>query len=155
DLRRVAPQEAGGAAAQRLCLVARAAAHAPGRGRPDGREQEDGEEDAERTEEEVLPPEEVLGNHRDGHRPAEDPGQLAVAGAGVERAGAAVSGGDQLRLPLRLGCASRLRYRRHSVTRSTARNASCGISICPTAFMRFLPSFCFSRSLRLREMSPP
>ena len=37
----------------------------------------------------------------------------------------------------------------------TARNASCGISTLPTRFMRFLPSFCFSSSLRLREMSPP
>ena len=40
-------------------------------------------------------------------------------------------------------------------TCSTARNASCGISTEPTCFMRFLPSFCFSRSLRLRVMSPP
>ena len=38
---------------------------------------------------------------------------------------------------------------------STARNASCGICTRPTCFMRFLPSFCFSRSLRFREMSPP
>ncbi len=38
---------------------------------------------------------------------------------------------------------------------STARKASCGISTLPTAFIRFLPSFCFSSSLRLREMSPP
>jgi hypothetical protein len=37
----------------------------------------------------------------------------------------------------------------------TARNASCGMSTWPTRFMRRLPSFCFSRSLRLREMSPP
>ncbi len=36
-----------------------------------------------------------------------------------------------------------------------AMNASCGTSTLPTAFMRFLPSFCFSRSLRLRVMSPP
>ena len=43
----------------------------------------------------------------------------------------------------------------HSSTRSTARKASCGMSTWPTRFMRFLPSFCFSRSLRLREMSPP
>ena len=33
----------------------------------------------------------------------------------------------------------------------TARNASCGISTEPTCFMRFLPSFCFSSSLRLRR----
>jgi hypothetical protein len=37
----------------------------------------------------------------------------------------------------------------------TARNASCGMSTLPTRFMRRLPSFCFSSSLRLREMSPP
>ncbi len=37
----------------------------------------------------------------------------------------------------------------------TARKASCGISTFPTRFMRFLPSFCFSSSLRLREISPP
>ena len=34
---------------------------------------------------------------------------------------------------------------------STARNASCGISTLPTCFIRFLPSFCFSSSLRLRR----
>ncbi len=38
---------------------------------------------------------------------------------------------------------------------NAARNASCGISTWPTWRMRFLPSFCFSRSLRLRVMSPP
>ena len=38
---------------------------------------------------------------------------------------------------------------------STARNASCGTSTAPTCFMRFFPAFCFSRSLRLRVMSPP
>jgi hypothetical protein len=40
-------------------------------------------------------------------------------------------------------------------TLRTARKASWGMSTWPTRFMRFLPSFCFSRSLRLREMSPP
>src|SRR5260370_22115186 len=40
-------------------------------------------------------------------------------------------------------------------TFKTARNASCGMSTWPTRFMRRLPSFCFSRSLRLRGMSPP
>ncbi len=42
-----------------------------------------------------------------------------------------------------------------SPARSTARKASCGISTWPTIFMRFLPAFCFSSSLRLRVMSPP
>ena len=37
----------------------------------------------------------------------------------------------------------------------TDRNASCGTSTFPTCFMRFLPSFCFSRSFRFRVMSPP
>ena len=40
-------------------------------------------------------------------------------------------------------------------TLSTARKASCGISTWPNCFMRFLPSFCFSSSFFLREMSPP
>src|SRR3954465_15649476 len=38
---------------------------------------------------------------------------------------------------------------------STARKASWGISTFPTSFMRALPSFCFSSSLRFRVMSPP
>ena len=42
-----------------------------------------------------------------------------------------------------------------SSTLRTAMKASCGISTVPNCFMRFLPSFCFSRSLRLREISPP
>ncbi len=37
----------------------------------------------------------------------------------------------------------------------TERKASCEISTLPTCFIRFLPSFCFSSSLRFREMSPP
>ena len=36
-----------------------------------------------------------------------------------------------------------------------AMNASWGISTLPTRFIRFLPSFCFSSSLRFRVMSPP
>src|SRR5262249_34993438 len=40
-------------------------------------------------------------------------------------------------------------------TCNTARKASCGISTLPSCFIRFLPSFCFSRSLRLRLTSPP
>ena len=36
-----------------------------------------------------------------------------------------------------------------------ARKASWGIDTRPICFMRFLPSFCFSSSLRLRVMSPP
>jgi hypothetical protein len=38
---------------------------------------------------------------------------------------------------------------------NTEMNASCGMFTLPMAFMRFLPSFCFSQSLRLRVMSPP
>ncbi len=38
---------------------------------------------------------------------------------------------------------------------SAATKASCGTSTRPMVFMRFLPSFCFSSSLRFREMSPP
>ncbi len=38
---------------------------------------------------------------------------------------------------------------------STARNASWGISTRPTCFIRFFPSFCFSRSFRFRVISPP
>jgi hypothetical protein len=50
----------------------------------------------------------------------------------------------------------RHRYRFLSPSRlSTARNASCGTSTPPTCFIRFLPFFCFSRSFRLRVMSPP
>src|SRR5690606_27831466 len=38
---------------------------------------------------------------------------------------------------------------------SAATNASWGTSTRPMFFIRFLPSFCFSSSLRLRLMSPP
>ena len=38
---------------------------------------------------------------------------------------------------------------------NTAIKASCGIFTLPMDFIRFLPSFCFSKSLRLRVMSPP
>ncbi len=37
----------------------------------------------------------------------------------------------------------------------TSMKASCGMFTVPMDFMRALPSFCFSRSLRLRVMSPP
>ena len=42
-----------------------------------------------------------------------------------------------------------------SEVESAAMNASWGTSTRPTIFIRFLPSFCFSSSLRLRVMSPP
>ncbi|MPM99152.1 hypothetical protein SDC9_146343 [bioreactor metagenome] len=41
------------------------------------------------------------------------------------------------------------------VTSMNARKASCGMETLPTCFIRFLPSFCFSRSLRFLVMSPP
>jgi hypothetical protein len=40
-------------------------------------------------------------------------------------------------------------------TFSAAMNASCGMSTLPNCRIFFLPSFCFSRSFRLRVMSPP
>ena len=46
-------------------------------------------------------------------------------------------------------------YQGYSSTFKIAMKASCGTSTLPIAFMRFLPAFCFSSSLRLREMSPP
>ena len=33
--------------------------------------------------------------------------------------------------------------------------ASCGIDTVPICFIRFLPAFCFSSSLRFRLTSPP
>ena len=42
-----------------------------------------------------------------------------------------------------------------SAVERAATKASCGTSTRPTIFIRFLPSFCFSSSLRLRVMSPP
>ena len=45
--------------------------------------------------------------------------------------------------------------RRYSSSRSAATNASCGTSTRPICFIRFLPSFWRSSSLRLRVMSPP
>ena len=42
-----------------------------------------------------------------------------------------------------------------SPVESAAMKASCGTSTRPTIFIRFLPSFCFSSSLRFRVMSPP
>jgi hypothetical protein len=41
------------------------------------------------------------------------------------------------------------------VLESAATKASWGTSTRPMVFIRFLPSFCFSSSLRLRVMSPP
>ena len=81
-------------------------------------------------------------------------------------AGAAASV-SRVRMPVTIGCvgfcssrasASVRRYFLSFVStspESAAMNASCGTSTRPTIFMRFLPSFCFSRSLRLRVMSPP
>ena len=93
-----------------------------------------------------------------GKREEHDRQQPAVPGNLVEVAGSAVRRGDELGLaiaffPLVGGGA--LLGLVHPSTLSTARNASCGISTDPTDFMRFLPSFCFSSSLRFREMSPP
>jgi hypothetical protein len=56
--------------------------------------------------------------------------------------------------PRSSGAAEQPRRRQASIF-SAARNADWGISTLPNWRMRFLPSFCFSSSLRLRLMSPP
>ncbi len=61
---------------------------------------------------------------------------------------------SRLSLPHSIGIRACAR-RYSSPTFSTARNASCGMSTLPMRFIRFLPSFCLSSSLRLRLMSPP
>ena len=43
----------------------------------------------------------------------------------------------------------------HQSSFNTARKAFCGTSTVPICFIRFLPRFCFSNSLRLRLTSPP
>src|SRR3954466_4936236 len=148
---RGAPGEAPGVAAS-------AAPDAPGRRRSDHRQHEYGGEEGERSEEVRLVPELVLGEEAEHQREGDDEADPAVAGDLVIVPRSAVAGGDQLHLAVSL-LPFRLRRslprRIHSSALSTARNASCGISTDPTDFMRFLPSFCFSRSLRLREMSPP
>ncbi len=53
------------------------------------------------------------------------------------------------------GSKSRAAENQHQLVFSTSMKASWGIFTVPIAFIRFLPSFCFSRSLRLRVMSPP
>src|SRR5579884_694801 len=57
--------------------------------------------------------------------------------------------------PLNPCNASTIKQRKEHHAFNTSINASCGMLTEPKAFMRFLPSFCFSRSLRLRVMSPP
>ena len=120
---------------------------------------------------EVVPDRIGLGHYQDAAR-AE---QILPAGLGQAqphvRGGTADLFDDQVRvLPLprphgvghgpldqeRVG--PRQQNQRHlgsSEVDSAAMKASCGTSTRPTIFIRFLPSFCFSSSLRLRVMSPP
>ena len=46
-------------------------------------------------------------------------------------------------------------YSAVQVMARTLMKASCGTSTEPMAFILFLPSFCFSRSFFLRDISPP
>ena len=91
--------------------------------------------------------------HRSGHGTAElQPGQISIQIELVD-------------LPRALGGHRRLLHAAYFFSRppaepagsldSAAMKASCGTSTRPTIFIRFLPSFCFSSSLRLRVMSPP
>jgi len=76
DLRPVAAQEPAGVAAQRLRLVSRPAAHAPGGRGPDGGEHEHRQEHAERAEQEILAAQEMLGEHPSTTVPATMPASL-------------------------------------------------------------------------------
>ncbi len=64
------------------------------------------------------------------------------------------SGGKSLSQHSQLGRSSSIVARYASIFKA-ARKALWGISTLPNWRMRFLPSFCFSSSLRLRLMSPP
>lgn len=45
--------------------------------------------------------------------------------------------------------------RRYVFRFNTSKNADCGISTCPTIFIRALPFFCFFNNLSFRVLSPP
>src|SRR4029079_19628202 len=93
-----------------------------------------------------LVDEQVVANQQvDFHRASRDLERLNDEGADEERE--YHGNHDRLEILAQRRFLTRIH---HSPTFSTARNASCGISTWPTRFMRFLPSFCFSRSLRLR-----
>ena len=61
---------------------------------------------------------------------------------------------DQLLKPRLISFDQKSLAESHSPVSKIAKNASCGISTLPIRFIRFLPSFCLSSSLRLRLMSP-
>src|SRR6185312_5458015 len=58
-------------------------------------------------------------------------------------------------LHIRLQGGQKSDAKRQTSTFNAAINASCGMSTFPYWRIFFLPSFCFSRSLRLRVASPP
>ena len=111
----------------------------------------------------VPPPRKTVSRSAVEHRPL--PRQLGEQRVDVRRVLIALpDDGDEVAVPaavraerevdVQMPDAAHDRFR--SVSRlSTARNASCGTSTLPTCFIRFLPFFCFSSSLRLRVMSPP
>ena len=74
--------------------------------------------------------------------------KVALDGAHVPGADVARKGSEHQR-------SQDLHELHQSSTCKMARNASWGTSTEPICFMRFLPAFCFSRSLRLRLTSPP
>ena len=112
-----------------------------------------------------------LGHHQDRARPEE----VLTTGLGQAQPDVGTRAGDLLhhqiwvvlppltdRVLDRSGRQERVRpgdqNQRHlgsSDVLKAAMKASCGTSTRPTIFIRFLPSFCFSSSLRLRVMSPP
>ena len=103
---------------------------------------------------------ELTATPRKGLRPAHENGPLwDVSGsAAASRALTRLTRMSSARLSLKRGLIMVCHGHFFPVGTSevkAAMKASCGTSTRPMDFMRFLPSFCFSSSLRLRLMSPP
>ena len=107
---------------------------------------------ARRTTEARKPPpkaELLMDEYRAAIRALAAPGRLIIGGKSMGGRVASLIADEEREAP------AHFRFFSSRRLLSTERNASCGISTPPTCRIRFLPSFCFSRSFRLRVTSPP